>query len=143
VRRHLLLYLWVIALYVVTAVTTLVDVLPVPPQLLEVRNIAVHFSAYAVLGALLAWAVGGSGQRFDRREWAVLLLTALLLGLGQEVLQTVLRNRAYPLNSLLDLAVDVSGAAAGLWLVTRARRGSMAAGASSGLIRIAERKQDE
>lgn len=142
-RRHLLLYLWVITLYIVTAVTTLVDVLPVPPQLIEVRNIAVHFSAYAVLGALLGWAVGEPGQRFSSGEWAVLLVTALLLGLGQETLQTVLRDRIYPLNSLFDLFVDVCGVAAGLLLVSHARRPGQVFSLSSDFMRTAEREHDE
>jgi len=52
----------------------------------------------------------------------VLLITALLLGVGQEVLQSLLRGRIRLLPSLFDLFVDTSGAAVGLLLYTRVLR---------------------
>lgn len=126
--RHVLVYVWLFALYIVTAVTARNDLLPVPPELLEARNIIVHAVTYAVLGVLLAWASDRPGRRFDARAWLVLLSTALILGVGQEALQTVLRWRLRPAQSLFDLFVDTSGAAAGLLLymqVLRARAASV------------------
>lgn len=78
---------------------------------------AVHTASYAVQAALIAWAAGSPPRLLGRSEVWVVLATALALGIGQEVLQTVIRVQAYPLNSLFDLGVDVSGAALGLWVV--------------------------
>ncbi len=120
--RHVLVYLWLLAVYVVTALTATNNILPVPLELLEARNIAVHATTYAVTGVLLAWAGDRPGQRFDTRALLVLLITALLLGVGQEVLQSLLRGRIRLLPSLFDLFVDTSGAAVGLLLYTRVLR---------------------
>ncbi|HPV08267.1 MAG: VanZ family protein [Aggregatilineales bacterium] len=120
--RYLLVYLWLIAVYVVTAITATNNILPVPPELLEARNIIVHATTYAITGVLLAWAGDRPGQRFDAGALLVLLITALLLGVGQEVLQSLLRGRIRLLPSLFDLFVDTSGAAVGLLLYTRVLR---------------------
>lgn len=120
--RYLLVYLWLIAVYVVTAITATNNILPVPPELLEARNIIVHATTYAITGVLLAWAGDRPGQRFDAGALLVLLITALLLGVGQEVLQSLLRGRIRLLPSLFDLFVDTGGAAVGLLLYTRVLR---------------------
>lgn len=113
--RHLFVYLWMIGLYVVTDVTAVNDFLPVPPELLEVRNILVHSTAYAVLGFLIAWALSQDEPlRFDARMWKVLLGAVVVMGIGQEILQAGLRHRTYPVNSVFDVFVDTSGAAIGL-----------------------------
>lgn len=120
--RHVLVYLWLLAVYVVTALTATNNILPVPLELLEARNIIVHATTYAITGVLLAWAGDRPGQRFDTRALLVLLITALLLGVGQEALQAVLRGRIRLLQSLFDLFVDTGGAAVGLLLYTRVLR---------------------
>lgn len=122
--RHILAYLWMLSLYSVTAVAALFDVLPVRPELLEVRNVVVHATTYAVQGLLFAWAVDQPRHRvrFDRRTWQIMLAAIAMMGIGQEILQTVLRRRVYPINSVFDVVVDVSGAALGLLLYTRLRR---------------------
>lgn len=116
---HLLLYLWLVMLYTVTAATARLDVLLLPPELLEARNIVVHSASYAVLGVLLGWSTGEPRRGAPPRTWAVLLLCVAALGVGQEALQTVLRQQAYPVNSVFDVAVDVAGATGGLLLYRR------------------------
>ena len=91
--RYLLVYLWLIAVYVVTAITATNNILPVPPELLEARNIIVHATTYAITGVLLAWA-GDRPGRFDAGALLVLLITALLLGVGQGA--AIATARAYP-----------------------------------------------
>ncbi len=111
-------FAWMAALYAATAVTATIT-FPMAPPLLEARNIAAHTVSYAVQAALIAWAAGSPPRLLGHGEAWVVLATVLALGIGQEVLQTVVRAQAYPLNSLFDLGVDVSGAALGLWVVRR------------------------
>lgn len=120
---------WTVALYLVTALTSTVEILPMAPPLIEARNIVTHTAGYAVLAALVAWALGAPARPLTRRETTGILALSLVLGVGQESLQTALRGEAYLLNSLFDLLVDVGGAALGLWLVRRrhaARRAAVA-----------------
>lgn len=131
--RHVLVYLWLISLYLVTDVTAVNDFLPVRPELLEVRNILVHSTAYAIQAFLIAWALDQDEPlRFDARMWKILLGTVVVMGIGQEILQTVLRDRAYPVNSVFDVFVDTSGAATGLLIYkyTHRRAGRLGAAGS-------------
>jgi VanZ family protein len=124
--RRLLPFAWLGALYLVTTVTATLK-MNIDPTLLELRNVAIHAAAYAIQFALVARAVFGGGRRPERRDIPILLGTALALGVGQEILQAVLRQRTYPVNSLLDLTVDVVGAGLGLWVATRQAREKLAA----------------
>lgn len=118
--RRLLVFalLWMLALYTVTALAA--NLTPaLKPAVLEVRNVVSHATAYAVQIGLVAGAYGWPRRALAARERRCLLALALALGVGQEALQTVLRARAFPLNSLFDLLVDVTGAALGLWIMAR------------------------
>ncbi len=124
--RRLLPFAWLIALYLVTSLTATLKT-DIDPTLLEFRNVTIHATAYAIQFALVARAVFGGGRRPERRDTVILLATALMLGVGQEILQATLRQHVYPVNSLLDLTVDVAGAALGLWVAGRRPREKLAA----------------
>ena len=114
--RRLLVVGWIVGLYCVTALAALFDIAPQQPALLELRNIIAHAVAYAATALLFRWSMARSLT--ERELWLTLALM-LALGMGQELLQTRLRRQAFPLNSLLDLVVDVVGARLGLWLAER------------------------
>lgn len=110
-------------MYLVTAAVTRIDIRLAPP-LLEARNIAIHLTGYAVLGLLVT---ASTQTPLTRRDRLVILGAALALGLGQEVLQSILRSQIFLANSLFDLGVDTAGAWLGAWLFTRAARRRAAA----------------
>ena len=120
VDRRLMIFalLWMLGLYGVTALAANLTT-HLRPALLETRNIFTHATAYAVQIGLVAAAYGWPRRELTRRERTCLLGLALLLGIGQEALQIILRARAFPINSMLDLTVDVTGAALGLWIMAR------------------------
>jgi hypothetical protein len=116
--RRLLPFAWLAALYLVTSLTATLKT-DIDPLLLELRNVAIHAAAYAIQFALVARAMFGGRRWPERRDILILLATALALGVGQEILQAALRQHVYPVNSLLDLTVDVAGARLGLWVAGR------------------------
>lgn len=121
--RRLLPFVWLVALYVVTSLTATLKT-NIDPTLLEFRNVALHAATYAIQFALVRWAVFDEGRQLVQQDMLILLGAALVLGLGQETLQVLLRGRIFPVNSLLDLTVDVAGARLGLWLAGWARNRS-------------------
>jgi hypothetical protein len=116
--RRLLPFAWLAALYLVTSLTATLKT-DIDPTLLEFRNVAIHATAYAIQFALVARAVFDGERRPEGPDTLILLGTALALGVGQEILQAMLRQHVYPVNSLLDLTVDVAGAGLGLWIAGR------------------------
>lgn len=116
--RWLLPFAWLVALYIVTVLTATLRP-NLDPTVLEFRNIALHATVFAIQFVLVRRAVLKNGQWLRVQDIRVLLVVALALGIGQEVLQAMLRGRVYPLNSLLDLTVDVLGASLGLWIAGR------------------------
>ncbi len=114
--------MWVLGMYVATALTAGVDAAPAGGAarvLFEARHIVIHALGFAVLGMLIAWPLRVSAR--PDRSWMTLFGAALGVGIGQEALQAVLRERVYLGNSLLDAATDVMGAVLGLWIVLRWR----------------------
>jgi VanZ family protein len=106
-------------LYIATAVLARLDTSHLPPALLELRNVFIHGCAFCILALLIRWSAGLTGRPLTPPETRLLLLLALGFGVGQEVLQTVIRQRAFPVNSLFDVCVDTTGAGLGLWLGSR------------------------
>lgn len=115
--------------YLATALVAMFSRSHLLPAVLEVRNVLIHSSAYLLLALIVRWSADRWDGRLPRRDWFVLLGLALSIGIGQEVLQTLIRARAYPINSMFDLLVDTTGAALGLLIVDRlaARRSAQAA----------------
>lgn len=107
--------LYLVLLYLATAATALLDT-ALSPALLEARNILIHSGAFLGLALVMRWSAGLAGRPLAGWEVRLLLLLALGFGLGQEVLQALIRLRVFPVNSLLDISVDTTGAALGLWL---------------------------
>ncbi len=110
---------WMVALYVGTALIAGKD--PRPPgglQLVvfEARHIITHTVVYAIQAWLLARAAVHDRPEELRRSLPLWLAMTILIGVGQEVLQNVLREfiRFWP--SVFDVATDGVGGALGLWL---------------------------
>jgi len=115
--RDGLVVVWLVVLYVVTAVTARLDTNLSPP-VLEVRNIIIHSVSYAFLSVLVAFARHGFSRGWARSHTLTLLGFALCIGIGQEALQSILRGQISFFNSMFDLGVDTAGAAAG-WVAFR------------------------
>jgi len=84
----------------------------------------IHAGEYAVLAALLAWALGSS-RRTPLRSFALALAAAALFGASDELHQRLVPGRD---SSLADLAADVAGAALGALAVVRLRRAARRSG---------------
>ncbi len=83
----------------------------------DLQDVAGHFAAYAVLAALLRWALAGSGVRRPG-IWALVL--AVLYAFSDEFHQSFVPGR-HP--DPLDILTDAAGATAALaWAKWRARR---------------------
>jgi VanZ family protein len=107
--RRLASILWMAALYVATLINEMFRVGPEDLLLFEAQQIIVHTVSYAVQAWLIASAVNAPAT--------ALIGLAVVIGLGQEVLQSLVRGFILPLGSLVDLIVDGAGAALGLWLL--------------------------
>lgn len=123
-RRRALWYRWAAAvtwmglIFIVSAQPTLPLLLDSP----DLQDVAGHFVAYAILAALLRWALAGSGVRRPG-VWALVL--SVLYAFSDEFHQGFVPGR-HP--DPLDILTDVAGAAAALaWAQWRARRGERAA----------------
>lgn len=117
-RIYLLPTLWLIAMYIGTALMAGLD--PAPQERLarlvfEARHVVTHTLAFAVQIGLIVWATRRRGQALTRREGLLLIGLGLALGLGQEALQAILRTRLYVVNSAFDVAVDGAGSVLGWW----------------------------
>ena len=73
-------------------------------RIFEFKHIIIHASGFA----LLAWMILQSIPPSNRLHLTVLLLI-LVFGLGQEMMQSLLRWDVRPLNSALDIASDLGG----------------------------------
>jgi len=102
--------LWMGLIFALSARSTV----PVPPGLTtELTSIAGHFCAYAVLSALLWWAIDPRAMP-ARQRMVLALAVAVMFGLTDEWHQSFVPGRNA---SLLDIAVDGIGAICGLVLV--------------------------
>lgn len=120
--KHGPVYLWMAAMYGGTLIAALFFHSKLAPPILELRNIVIHSTGYAVLAGLIVRALDAP-QRFEQKH-ALMVIggTALILGIGQEVLQVVLRNRVFFANSLFDLGVDTAGACLCVLIIYRRAR---------------------
>ena len=82
-----------------------------------VRDVAGHFTVYAVLAVLWERALAGAGVSRPAR-WA--LVIAVVYGVSDEFHQSFVPGRNA---DLLDVVTDTIGAATGLWAARRFRAG--------------------
>jgi VanZ family protein len=120
--RTVLPFLWMGFVYVGTTGLAGLDPRPccgAARALFEIRHVLTHLASFAIQVWLICLAVRlPTGGRLTR--WAGLLIAlGLLLGLGQETLQTLLRHNLSALDSLWDLAVDLIGSTLGWLIYTR------------------------
>lgn len=109
---------WLITLYIATALTAGVDASPeggLDLLLFEARHVAMHLLMFAIQAWLIAQALRLSGSQDIMRNGIFLVGLVLLLGIGQEALQSLYRHEIHMLASLWDLAVDMAGGTAGWW----------------------------
>jgi VanZ family protein len=108
---------WMGLIFFLSAQPRLPNVMP--PGLPQIQDVIGHFTVYAVLAALLWWALRGAGIRHPFL-WA--LATAVFYGATDEFHQSFVPNR-HP--DVFDLATDFAGAVTALLIVwwLGARRG--------------------
>ncbi len=107
---------WLVMLYIATALTAGVDARPeggFDLILFEARHGVIHLLAFAVEAWLIACALRLSGNSGTERDGIGLIVLALVLGIGQEALQSLYRHEVRVLASLWDVAVDATGGALG------------------------------
>ncbi len=92
---------WMAVIFALSAQSFLPDLTPGFPGLEEIAG---HLGAYALLAALLWWALRGTGVRYPA-TWALLL--AVLYGASDEFHQSFVPGRTMTVN---DLLVDLIGA---------------------------------
>lgn len=127
-RRILPALLWLVLIYVVTLLSEGLD--PAPTEfwarlLYELKHVAAHSFVFGVLTLLIEAALRrASPTEIIRPPIAPIIALIISLGLGQEVLQSLLRHQVTVVGSAFDLAVDGAAAAlaAWVWWVTRTRR---------------------
>jgi hypothetical protein len=109
---------WLITLYVATALTAGVDASPeggLALILFEARHVVMHSLVFAVQAWLIARALRVPHSHGAPRTGTLLVTLVLTLGIGQEVLQSLYRCEIRVLPSLWDLVVDTMGGIAGWW----------------------------
>ena len=109
---------WLIALYVATALTAGIDNTPegnLARLLFEARHVLMHALVFAVQAWLIAHALRLPDNRNTMRKGLWLILLVLILGIGQEALQSLYRSEVRTLASLWDLAVDTAAGGAIGW----------------------------
>ena len=109
---------WLVTLYVATALTAGVDASPeggLALILFEARHVIMHSLAFAIQAWLIAHALRLPSSKNAIHNGLLLIALVLILGIGQEVLQSLYRQEIRMLASLWDLAVDTAGGAAGWW----------------------------
>ena len=102
---------WMGLIFFLSAQPKLPNVMP--PGLPQFQDVIGHFTVYAVLAALLWWALRGTGVRHPLL-WA--LAATVLYSLTDEFHQSFVPNR-HP--DVFDLATDLAGAVTALVIVWR------------------------
>jgi hypothetical protein len=123
--------IWTVILYGLTLVTAGLPVGPtVQPQAtayeiqksvwwFEFNHAVLHAATFAVLAGLLVFADLTSFAGKWRIIIPLILITSMLVGIGQEALQSAVRSRVVLGNSLFDVACDVAGASICLVMLGR------------------------
>jgi VanZ family protein len=88
------------------------------PQLDFILHKAGHVAAYAVLAALVAWALGRPGS-VRSRTWSLAFVTCLVYAASDELHQAFVHGR-HP--TPVDVAIDMFGALLGLAAYAFVRR---------------------
>ena len=95
---------------------------------------ATHLVLYAVLGVLLAWRLGQPAA-IRPGAGAVFALVVLAVAVSQEGIQLLTLGRGPAAPEVLDVAVDIAGAASGalilVWAAKRSLRRATATGQDS------------
>lgn len=117
--RWLAVLAWMGVIFFLSAQPVLPHVIPTPFE--SFQDVIGHFAAYAILAALLHWALLGIGARRPAR---FALLIVFLYACSDEFHQAFVPNRQ---PDPFDIAADVAGAGAALMTLTllrfrRARR---------------------
>ncbi len=117
--RWLAVLAWMGVIFFLSAQPRLPLVMPTPIQAFQ--DVIGHFAVYAVLAALLYWALTGTGAR-NPALFAMLIV--FLYGCSDEFHQSFVPNR-HP--DVFDIATDIAGAGAALLAISllrfrRARR---------------------
>jgi UDP-N-acetylmuramyl pentapeptide phosphotransferase/UDP-N-acetylglucosamine-1-phosphate transferase len=99
---------WMAVIFVLSAQSNLPNLMPGLPGLEEIAG---HLSVYALLAALLWWALRGAGIRYPA-AWA--LVAAVLYGAADEFHQSFVPGRTMTVN---DLLVDLIGAGLALLII--------------------------
>lgn len=119
--KGFILILWIGFMYLATVINewTATDI--PSPFLFELAHVIIHALGFAILALLVIWAA----EKSEKMLLAI-LFAALIVGLGQEVIQSVMRSAINPGLSLFDLLVDSVGAMLGMGvmnlLIMRKRR---------------------
>ncbi len=143
IRRILIPAGWLIAIYLITVLSE--DFRPPPENFwqrlwFETYHVLAHGGVYAIQAGLIAGAVRLAPADIRPRARSAILIVGLIavFGLGQEVLQSVLRHEITLLGSTWDILVDASGAAAALWAYARSGVLRLLAGFPSRALKIQE-----
>jgi hypothetical protein len=122
-RKYLPAIVWTLALYAGTTLTAGKALVPLVAQdataeqaraawfWFDFQHVILHAAAYGVLAGLLALPAWGRTRRARLSRLVIFLSVVLIVGLGQEAIQTVIRWEARLADSLGDLASNFTGAA--------------------------------
>jgi len=120
--RYLPAMAWTLALYIGTALTAGQALAPTTAPdataeqiqqawfCFELEHVILHAAAYGVLVWLMA--LPNDGERRKRRVYLLvnLLAISVTIGLGQEIIQSIVRWQIHFANSLMDLVSNAGGA---------------------------------
>lgn len=132
-RRYLAAIAWTLGLYVGTMVTAGKAFIPTVAQeataeqirmawfWFDFQHVILHAAAYGVLAGLLVLPAGDKTRREQLSLLVLLLSVILMVGLGQEAIQTAIRWQLRLADSLGDLATNLLGAALALGVVSANR----------------------
>jgi len=125
---------WTLALYIGTALTAGQALTPATAPdataeqiqqawlCFELEHVILHAAAYGVLVWLIALPNGGELRKGRTYLLATLLAISVTIGLGQEIIQSIVRWRIHFANSLMDLVSNASGAGLTLAMMVVNRR---------------------
>jgi hypothetical protein len=110
---------WLVLIYVVTVLSEGLD--PPPTEfwarvLFELKHVAAHSFVYGVQAVLLEAGLRRAvPESLDRPSAGPVIALIVAFGLGQELLQSLLRNKVTVIGSAFDLATDGTAAALAMW----------------------------